>query len=116
MSIWAPGPFGNDSALNLAGTVVDSLVETIDVFLASPEKEEGFNEAFAALAILNEIIARTPTRPWDAEAGKSRDANAIVTALETAFESRPEGDDAKLHGARKQALQLECSRFLLLMS
>jgi hypothetical protein len=117
MSTWAPGPFGNDAALNLSGTVVDSLMEHIDRFLQTPDAEGAFNQAFAALAILNEIIARTPTRPWDPEAGRSRDANEIVTALEKAFDRRSgDLDTPELNDARRQALQLECARFVLLMS
>ncbi|WP_408629679.1 DUF4259 domain-containing protein [Anaeromyxobacter oryzisoli] len=64
MGTWDAGPFGNDAAMDLVGTVVDSLMETVDAFLANPRIDETFDEGFAAIALLNEVMQRTAARPW----------------------------------------------------
>ncbi|MEP9395312.1 DUF4259 domain-containing protein [Gordonia sp. VNK1] len=73
MGTWAAGPFGNDKALDFVGDVVDQLTEPIAEFLESPSIDETFDEAFAALAPLNEVMARTPVRPWGGDGPSAGD-------------------------------------------
>ncbi len=55
MGTWAAGPFGNDAALDYVGEIVDTLVENIESFMRSPQIDEGFDDAFAAVALLNVV-------------------------------------------------------------
>jgi hypothetical protein len=52
MGTWAAGPFGNDKGLDYVGTVVDGFLCTIFEFVEQP-RDESFDQAFAALALLN---------------------------------------------------------------
>ncbi|HYI01226.1 DUF4259 domain-containing protein [Hyalangium sp.] len=62
MGTWAAGPFGNDTALNYLGGVVDRLMNSIFEFVDNPSLEANFDEAFAAIALLN-ILAQKVTAP-----------------------------------------------------
>ncbi|MGV9669494.1 MULTISPECIES: DUF4259 domain-containing protein [unclassified Gordonia (in: high G+C Gram-positive bacteria)] len=73
MGTWAAGPFGNDKALDFVGDVVDQLTEPIAEFLESPSIAETFDEAFGALALLNEVMERTPVRPWGSDGPSAGD-------------------------------------------
>lgn len=64
MGTWAAGPFGNDSALDFVADVVANLMEAVNDFMRSPQIDESFDPAFAAIALLNGVMERTPTRPW----------------------------------------------------
>ncbi|MBI4821745.1 MAG: DUF4259 domain-containing protein [Deltaproteobacteria bacterium] len=55
MGTWAAGPFSNDSALDFVGDVTDDLIKAIEDFVESPEIDETFEPAFAAVALLNVI-------------------------------------------------------------
>ncbi|MBP6629396.1 MAG: DUF4259 domain-containing protein [Kofleriaceae bacterium] len=68
MGTWAAGPFGNDSALDFVGGVLDHLMQPVHEFLASPEIDETFDPAFAAIALMNGVMERTPSRPWGGDA------------------------------------------------
>lgn len=64
MGTWAAGPFGNDAALDYVGGVLDHLMAPIKEFLEDPMIDETFDPAFAAIALMNEIMRVTPSRPW----------------------------------------------------
>lgn len=64
MGTWAAGPFGNDAALDFVGSTFDFLMKRVNEFLESPEIDETFDPAFAAIAMMNELMAITPSRPW----------------------------------------------------
>ncbi len=64
MGTWAAGPFGNDAALDFVGDVIDHLMKAVNEFMASPEIDETLDPAFAAIVLLNGIMAQTPSRPW----------------------------------------------------
>ncbi len=53
MGTWAAGPFGNDKGLDYIGRTTDGLLETIFEFIDAPRIDVNFDEAFAALALLN---------------------------------------------------------------
>ena len=117
MGTWAAGPFGNDSAADFVGSVVDKLMEPVDAFLASPEIDETFDGAFAAVALLNEVMSRTPTRPWDYERQETRAPEPIVAALLACFDEQIDDldpDDA-FKNEQRAALLAECERFTRLL-
>jgi hypothetical protein len=78
MGTWAAGPFENDAALDFFGEVMDVLMEAVNDFVAAPEIDETFDPAFAAIALLNVVMQRTPSRPWSGDGivhgGPIRDA------------------------------------------
>jgi len=117
MGTWAAGPFGNDMAADFVGGVVDGLMEPVDAFLAEPEIDETFDEAFAAIALLNEVMTRTPTRPWDAKARAKRAAAPIVEALIACFDEQIDsmGPDEDYKREHRAALVAECERFTKLV-
>jgi hypothetical protein len=53
---WGAGPFSNDSAKDFVADVRDGVVSKIESFVAEPQIDDGFDEAFAALALLNAIV------------------------------------------------------------
>ena len=63
MGTWAAGPFQSDTALDYLGDVVDEVSATLEQFVESPEIDEGFEEAFAAAALLNVLAHQTPAAP-----------------------------------------------------
>lgn len=112
MGTWDAGPFGNDAAMDLVGTVVDSLMETVDAFLADPRIDETFDEGFAAIALLNEVMQRTPARP-------SRDGGGVAgppirEAFLRCFDEQIDGMDPApgLKDAQRAALDAELARFV----
>lgn len=117
MGTWAAGPFGNDSATDFVGSVVDGLMVPVDAFLASPEIDETFDNAFAAIALLNEVMSRTPTRPWDYKAHKTRSPEPIVEALLTCLDGQISdlGSDGDFQTEQRAALVEECRRFTRLL-
>jgi hypothetical protein len=54
---WGAGPFENDAALDLVDEVTRRLVDVVESFVAAPRIDEGFDEAFAAVGLLNLISA-----------------------------------------------------------
>lgn len=113
MGTWAAGPFGNDASLDFVGDVVDRRMRSVDAFLAEPEIDETFDAAFAAVALLNEVMARTPTRPWDRAAGDVRDPKPIVDALLSCYDTQIDGmgPDPTFKAEQRAALVAECERF-----
>ena len=67
MGTWGAGPFANDGALDYVGSVIDFLMKPVDAFVASPEIDETFDPAFAAIELLNEVMRVTPSRPYRRE-------------------------------------------------
>jgi hypothetical protein len=113
MGTWAAGPFGNDMAADFVAGMVDRLMEPIDAFLAEPEIDETFDQAFAAVALLNEVMTRSPARPWDRAAQTTRAAEPIVTALVRCFDEQIGGMGAhpSFEAEQRAALVAECERF-----
>lgn len=64
MGTWAAGPYGNDAALDFVADVVAQLMSTVNEFVETPQIDESFDPAFAAIDLLNAIMERTPSRPW----------------------------------------------------
>lgn len=89
MGTWAAGPFGNDTALDFVGDVIDQLMGAILEFMESPEIDETFDAAFAAVALLNVVMERTPSRPW-IEDGPV-DAAPIREAMLACYDSQIDG-------------------------
>lgn len=117
MGTWAAGPFGNDSAADFVGSVVDTLMQPVDAFLASPEIDETFDGAFAAISLLNEVMSRTPTRPWDYDAQRTRAPEPIVETLLSCFDQQIDdlGPDEDFKSEQRAALVEECERFTRLL-
>lgn len=117
MGTWAAGPFGNDAAADFVMDVVARLMEPVDAFLASPEIDETFDEAFAAVALLNGLMARSSARPWDAAAGERRAAGPIVAALLACFDEQIDGMGPAegFKEEQRAALVAECDRFAALL-
>ncbi len=113
MGTWAPGPFGNDAASDLAGRMVDLLMVPVDAFLGSPDHDGSFEQAFAAVALLNEVMSRTAVRPWDETLQAPRPSKPIVDALISVFDEHYIDEDTADTFARSQraALLAECERF-----
>ena len=113
MGTWDSGPFGNDMAMDYVSEVVDSLMQPVNSFLEEPMIDEGFDEAFAAVAILNEIMSRCGARPWDAEAKATVDPATIVTAMVTCFDEQIDdmGPDPDFKTDQRAALVAELDRF-----
>ena len=68
MGTWAAGPFSNDAAMDFVADLIDQLMEPVHAFVAEPQIDEGFDEAFAAIALLNAIMRQTSARPWHDDA------------------------------------------------
>ncbi len=112
MGTWGSGPFANDHAGDFVSDLLQQLFRPIDVFLASPEIDETFDAAFAALAVLNEVIERTGVRPW------KREADPIVTALIQCFDEQIDGlgPSESFKAEHRAALVSECERFQALLA
>ncbi|MEZ4399738.1 MAG: DUF4259 domain-containing protein [Kofleriaceae bacterium] len=89
MGTWQAGPFGNDAALDFVGSVIDHLMSAVDEFMAAPEIDETFDAAFAAIALLNGVMAHTPSRPW--ADGAAVDGGPIRTAMLACFDEQIDG-------------------------
>lgn len=113
MGTWAAGPFGNDQAMDWIGETLAGLMEPIDAFLEEPEIDETFDEAFAALAVINEVIELSGARPWDDEASDVRAATPITTALLKCFDEQIDGmqPDPDYKAEQRAALVATCKRF-----
>ena len=118
MGTWEAGPFGNDMAVDFVGGVVQGLMAAVDAFLESPEIDETFDEAFAAVALLNEVMQRTTCRPWDAAAQQTRDPEPIVRALLDCFDQQIDDlePDEEFKQQQRAALIAECARFRALVA
>ncbi len=113
MGTWAAGPFGNDTAADYVGEWMDGLMQPIEEFLSSPEIDETFDGAFAAMAVLNAIMALSPSRPWDRVAKSVRAPGPIVTALLACYDEQIDGmqPDPAFKIEQRAALVAECERF-----
>ena len=86
MGTWAAGPFGNDAALDFVGASLTELMEPVEEFLESPEIDETFDPAFAAIALMNAIMAVTPCRVWGD--GEQLDGEPIRAAMLACFDEQ----------------------------
>ncbi len=118
MGTWAAGPFENDSAADFVAGIVDKLMEPVDAFLASPEIDETFDAAFAAVAMLNMVMKRTPTRPWDGVAQTTRAPGPIVEALLACFDEQIDAlaPEAVFKAEQRTALLETCQTFTDLLA
>jgi hypothetical protein len=89
MGTWGSGPFANDAALDFVGGVIDHLMEAVGEFMAEPQIDETFDAAFAAIALINAVMERTPSRPW-ADGGPV-DGEPIRAAMLACFDEQIEG-------------------------
>jgi hypothetical protein len=113
MGTWAAGPFGNDAALDYVGGVLDQLMEPVREFLASPEIDETFDPAFAAIALMVGVMEATPSRPWDAAAKREVDPAPICAAMLTCFDEQIDSmePDADFRRDQRSALVATLDRF-----
>jgi len=86
MGTWDAGPFENDAAADFAADVMDKLMEPVLRFVEEPMIDEGFDEAFAAIALANAFMKLSPARPW--KDGKALDCKLIAKALLKCFDEQ----------------------------
>jgi Domain of unknown function (DUF4259) len=87
------GPFGNDHALDFVGDIRDQLVEAVESFARAPEIDHGFDEAFAAIALLDLLASGTPAyRPKPDDDRRWRQA-MLHCCDEEIQEMAPEGSE-----------------------
>jgi hypothetical protein len=112
MGTWASGPFCNDAALDYVGELIDHIMGAVDEFMESPEIDETFDAAFAAIALLNEIMKATPSRPW--RDGAVLDGAPIRTAMLRCFDEQIDGLEPKpqFKRAQRKALVANLNRFV----
>ena len=116
MGTWAAGPFGNDSSLDFVADVLDMLMKPVDDFMESPEIDESFDDAFAAVALINAVIEQTPSRPY--RGSDVLDGRPIREAMLRCFDEHiddlePEPEFKKEH---REALAAALDRFVALLS
>jgi len=118
MGTWDSGPFANDDAADYVADLVDHLIEPIDAFLADPQIDETFAVAFASLTLLNQVMAVTPTRPWDPDARDVRDPQPIVEGLLACFDEQmgSMGADDAFIDAQRAKLVAQTERFTAFLS
>ncbi len=112
MGTWAAGAFGNDAALDLVGATLTELMAPVAEFLESPEIDETFDPAFAAIAMMNAIMTLTPCRAWGDDG--QVDGEPIRAALLDCFDQQIEGMQPAAGFAQEQraALVAELDRFV----
>ncbi len=112
MGTWAAGPFGNDAALDFVGDTLTALMAPVNEFMASPEIDETFDAAFAAIALINGVMAATPCRPW--ADGAVVDAVPIRAAMLRCFDEQIEGmaPDAGFERDQRAALVATLDAFV----
>src|SRR5690606_1188291 len=79
MGTWDAGPFSNDAAMDFVGDVIDNIAQPIHDFMAEPLIDEGFDEAFAAVAMLNSLMPLTGAQAW--HNGDTLDGKPVREAL-----------------------------------
>jgi hypothetical protein len=60
MGTWAAGPFESDEALDFVDDMAARLIDAVESFVRNPQIEEGFDTAFAAVGLLNVVVAGSP--------------------------------------------------------
>jgi hypothetical protein len=116
MGTWDAGPFNNDAAMDFVGEVFDSLMEPVREFMDSPEIDETFDAAFAAIAVMNDLMTRTTGRPWDRD--HVLQPEPIIAAMVHCFDEQIDGmdPDADFKTHHRAALIAELDRFQSLLS
>ena len=112
MGTWDAGPFENDAAMDFVGRVIDSLMEPVDAFLGASQIDETFDEGFAAIALLNEVMQRTPARPC--RNGGPVAGPPIRDAFLRCFDEQIDGmgPGPEFKTAQRAALDAELARFI----
>jgi hypothetical protein len=96
MGTWAAGPFGNDMAMDFVGEVFDMLMEPVDIFMESPEIDETFDEAFVAIAMLNQLMQITEARPYKPNGVDGRAiAGELMRCFDDGIDDMAPDDDFK---------------------
>jgi hypothetical protein len=106
MGTWGAGPFKNDAALDFVSGIIDTLMESVNDFMSSPQIDENFDPAFAAIAMLNAIMAITPSRPWDSSADKAVDGGPIRDAMLACYDEQIDSMEPKADFKRDQRAAL----------
>lgn len=57
MGTWAAGPFENDAALDFVDGIGSNLSDALESFARTPQIDEGFDTAFAAVGLFNLLAA-----------------------------------------------------------
>jgi hypothetical protein len=109
MGTWAAGPFGNDHGLDYVGEVIDGLMDSIFEFIDRPRLDENFDQAFAALALLN-IIDHKLTVPLPSSAEADVWKRSFLQAFDEQVDAlRP---DKTYKRAQRKALEKELDRLV----
>jgi phosphatidylserine/phosphatidylglycerophosphate/cardiolipin synthase-like enzyme len=116
MGTWDAGPFNNDAAMDFIGELLDTLKQPVNDFLESPEIDETFDAAFAAIAMMNEVMTRTSGRPW--HDGNVMKSGPIVAAMVQCFDEQIDGmePDDEFKTQHRAALMAELDRFQSLLA
>lgn len=114
MGTWGSGPFDNDEALDFVGEIVDQLMLRVDDFIATPMIDETFDSALAAVAVLNEVMSRSPVRPFDEQAGAERDPAPIRQAMMSCYDSQIDGMEPEpdFKAEKREVVEAEMDRFV----
>jgi hypothetical protein len=115
MGTWAAGPFENDAALDFVGDIIDTLMVAVTGFVESPQIDDGFDEAFAAIALLNRVMEMTSSRPWAGDG--VIDGGPIRDAMLRCFDEQIDGmePDADFKREHREALVQTLHTFVLLL-
>jgi len=115
---WGSGVFQNDHSLDYVGDLTDRFMATVDEFLKSPFIDQGFDQALAAIALLNEVMTRTGSRPFDHAAGDSRDPAPIAEVFLECFDKQAAGlvGDVQYQQEWRNVVAAELDRFVGLLS
>ena len=119
MTTWGAGPFQSDAGIALAGEITENLLSRIVEFANDPSKDDRFDEAFAAIALINRILeAGAPVAVPNPD-----DARRWRATLLEYFDLQPDGehDGSPLLGRpmptghpRRPVLATELDRFVAL--
>ncbi|MDY7232494.1 hypothetical protein [Hyalangium rubrum] len=109
MGSWAAGPFGNDKGLDYVGEVVDGFMSVILDFLEQPRLGEGFEQAFAAVALLN-ILDQKVTVPLPSAEEVDVWKRVFLTTLDSQPDAPP--SDKGLQRSQRRAVEKEFDRLL----
>lgn len=86
MGAWGAGPFENDAAMDYVGGLIDHMMGAVKEFMSSPSIDDGFDEAFAAIALLNRVMSSSKSRAHDADG--QLDAKPIREAMLRCFDEQ----------------------------
>jgi len=117
MGAWGPGVFDNDYAMDFVGEWLDNMMSVVHEFMVSPEIDELFDPALAAISVVNDVMERSGARAWDAKASTSLDPAPIVAAMRECWGHIDELDpDPDYKIEREKILNVELERFSTLLA